>query len=614
MTTRRRLSFALPLPLLLAAAAVWPVLRPEPPRAESAAEVAYRSLPSLPTGDHAQTQQGVEATAKSLAATLKSVPAVGADGDLCPADKLQVSWEVPGPTYTHGAYIEPLGPPPGRDTTKVNGIVSCEGNDFAYMGFEAHYTAGRWDVAAVPFLGDDEDANNNLPDEPAPDAAGTPATPDGSPTTAPRPHVTVPQPRTDVAFGGSIEAFAAYEPQRTCDASAKPGTLALRNLLLGQYDASSSLGIVRGCSVGGRSEHKEGRAFDWRVRVNNPVQKAEAGNFIGRLLATDAYGNEAALARRMGIMYVIWNRQIWSAYRAADGWRPYSGVSAHTDHVHISMSWAGALGRTSYWTGVVNQNLPQVAAATVSRSTKSLATTNVVARKKTTSAADAAKVAARRAEWNKHKAELAALDGKGDTADLVDWTDNQDGDGHGWSKRLARWQAELARRQSDGTSTTSVPESTTTSSTSSTSTTAITQYTREQLRKLFGTTTTTTVPRSTTTTVPWWLRSTTTTTPPSTTTSTTSTTTTTVPRSTTTTTPWWCRRRCTTATTAPSSTTTSSTTSTSTPASTSTTSTTSTTVHPTTTTSTAPATTTTTAPATTTTTVHPTTTTTTAHI
>jgi hypothetical protein len=50
-------------------------------------------------------------------------------------------------------------------------------------------------------------------------------------------------------------------------------------------------------------------------------------------------------------MYVIWNHKIWSSYNAGAGWRPYSGPDPHTSHMHISLSWAGALKKTSYWTG-----------------------------------------------------------------------------------------------------------------------------------------------------------------------------------------------------------------------------------------------------------------------
>jgi hypothetical protein len=57
------------------------------------------------------------------------------------------------------------------------------------------------------------------------------------------------------------------------------------------------------------------------------------------------------MARRLGVMYIIWNGRIWGSYRAAEGWRSYGGANPHTDHVHFSFSRAGALKQTSYWTG-----------------------------------------------------------------------------------------------------------------------------------------------------------------------------------------------------------------------------------------------------------------------
>jgi hypothetical protein len=62
------------------------------------------------------------------------------------------------------------------------------------------------------------------------------------------------------------------------------------------------------------------------------------------------------MARRLGIMYIIWNKKIWGTYSASSGWRPYScsGVTGcHQNHVHFSFSKAGASGKTSYWTKVV---------------------------------------------------------------------------------------------------------------------------------------------------------------------------------------------------------------------------------------------------------------------
>jgi hypothetical protein len=160
------------------------------------------------------------------------------------------------------------------------------------------------------------------------------------------------------ADGPDIEGYARYEGQSTCDPVAKPGTLAMRNLLLARYPSTGSAGISRDCAIGGRSEHKEGRAFDWAANVSNAGQRAAVEAFINDLLATDRYGHKHAMARRMGIMYVIWNRQIWAAYAADAGWQPYTGASPHTDHVHISLSWAGARAQTSFWSGTVVPGLP----------------------------------------------------------------------------------------------------------------------------------------------------------------------------------------------------------------------------------------------------------------
>jgi hypothetical protein len=161
-------------------------------------------------------------------------------------------------------------------------------------------------------------------------------------------------PTAPVRLPTAIEGFAKYVPQSTCSPTAKPGTVKLKNMLLRTYPGSRSLGISRSCSAGGTSEHKEGRAFDWGVRVSNATERAQAAAFLGWLLKTDARGNKAANARRLGVMYVIWNKRIWGAYAANQGWRTYRGSNPHTDHVHISLSRAGGAGTTSFWTGRVN--------------------------------------------------------------------------------------------------------------------------------------------------------------------------------------------------------------------------------------------------------------------
>ena len=159
-------------------------------------------------------------------------------------------------------------------------------------------------------------------------------------------------PPTPAGLTSAIEALQPYIGQSICDPVAKPGVSAFRDLLLRTYPDTTSLGIVRDCGIGEQSEHKEGRAFDWGVSVTNPTQVAEVSALTTWLTRTDGFGNAKAMARRLGIMYMIWNRQIWGAYDN-QGWKPYSGVDPHTGHVHFSFGWNAAKKVTSYWSGHV---------------------------------------------------------------------------------------------------------------------------------------------------------------------------------------------------------------------------------------------------------------------
>ena len=150
----------------------------------------------------------------------------------------------------------------------------------------------------------------------------------------------------------ALDIAPPYEPQRTCDPTAKPGVVAFAELMKKYYAATSrtTYGISRACTTE-VTEHSDGRALDWMLNVKDPTQKAIADSVTRWLSAPDAQGRPGAMARRFGIMYIIWNRQMWRAYDPARGWAPYTGPVPHTDHIHFSFSWDGALGRTSWWTG-----------------------------------------------------------------------------------------------------------------------------------------------------------------------------------------------------------------------------------------------------------------------
>jgi len=153
---------------------------------------------------------------------------------------------------------------------------------------------------------------------------------------------------TEPLFTDQIDGYADYDGADTCSPWDKPGTVALKALVLAAYPGTTG-SIGRSCDSGGSSEHHEGRALDWMVSADTQAELAE--DLLAWLLAEDSYGHGHAMARRLGVMYIIWNREVWRAYDPGQGWQPYSGSNPHTDHVHISMSWDGAWQDTTWSTG-----------------------------------------------------------------------------------------------------------------------------------------------------------------------------------------------------------------------------------------------------------------------
>jgi hypothetical protein len=154
-----------------------------------------------------------------------------------------------------------------------------------------------------------------------------------------------------------VDSYATYQPQKTCVRKDKPGTVALGLWLAAR--GGSYGGTLRDCRSGGQSEHKDGRAFDWTLDATDLDDQATADAFIIEAFADDELGDTDALARRMGIMYVIWNDKMYAAW---DGFEPKNYLSSgcrsrrtcsptlrHRDHMHISLSKAGAQGLTSWY-------------------------------------------------------------------------------------------------------------------------------------------------------------------------------------------------------------------------------------------------------------------------
>lgn len=169
----------------------------------------------------------------------------------------------------------------------------------------------------------------------------TPVAPASSPTPAKLP-VAPAAPKK--ALPVALDMRTPYEAQLSCDPRGKPGVAAFAALMKANYKTGTT-GISRTCTAS-VSEHYDGRALDWMLSAKDPQQKAVADSVVAWLSA-----DNGAMARRFGISYIIWNTKMWREYAPERGWAAYTGSVPHTDHIHFSFSWDGAMARTSWWTG-----------------------------------------------------------------------------------------------------------------------------------------------------------------------------------------------------------------------------------------------------------------------
>lgn len=172
-----------------------------------------------------------------------------------------------------------------------------------------------------------------------------------------------PVPAVPAGLPTAIEPLAGYVAADSCDPVVRPGVATFAALLRRTWPGTTT-GITRACGADPlpTSEHYDGRAVDWMVGTG-AAGRARARALIQWLFAPDDAGNRWAMARRLGIMYLIWHNRIWGSYSAQEGWRPYSSCAdhpghawdtpCHRDHVHVSFSWEGATGGTSFFTGRV---------------------------------------------------------------------------------------------------------------------------------------------------------------------------------------------------------------------------------------------------------------------
>ena len=133
---------------------------------------------------------------------------------------------------------------------------------------------------------------------------------------------------------------------RTCDPSAKPGVTALRDLVLATYPCTTQRGDRP------RLQHRRHQRAQGGpgLGLDDPGRPPR-GRRAPRLAPRDRRPRQQPRhGPAPGHHVHRLEPQIWRAYKALEGWQPYTGSNPHTDHVHFSFSWAGAKKQTSFWT------------------------------------------------------------------------------------------------------------------------------------------------------------------------------------------------------------------------------------------------------------------------
>ncbi|MGI8946796.1 MAG: peptidoglycan-binding domain-containing protein [Ornithinimicrobium sp.] len=160
---------------------------------------------------------------------------------------------------------------------------------------------------------------------------------------APTAEFPVPEAPVNESLPEEVDVVDPLQRNMLCDPVDKPGLEAFMNVI-GEHYGRPGHSTSRSC-IEQRSEHYDGRAVDWALNASDPADR-RIGDAAVRWLSA----NDGEMAKRFGIQSIIWNSHSWRPN--GQGWQGYAGQSAHTDHVHFSFTWDGAMMRTSWWTGV----------------------------------------------------------------------------------------------------------------------------------------------------------------------------------------------------------------------------------------------------------------------
>jgi hypothetical protein len=148
----------------------------------------------------------------------------------------------------------------------------------------------------------------------------------------------VPAPAKATANSAPRNSDGSY-PRESCSVPDPTTSGCITPRMLNALNAARAAGFTRYTSCyrsGSFGEHPKGRACDFSATPNGFVDARATG-------ADKAYGDRLAAwcianASRIGVLYVIWYKQIW---QPGIGWKSYSGdgtpAGDHYNHVHLSV-------------------------------------------------------------------------------------------------------------------------------------------------------------------------------------------------------------------------------------------------------------------------------------
>ena len=150
---------------------------------------------------------------------------------------------------------------------------------------------------------------------------------------------------------GPIGEMCPATPWPDSEAGLTPDAKLVMRCTYQQYSDFETIHGKGDRPAGGDGDHAAGRAVDFMIPFGDyrSNQATEFGWEVVEWLQANH--------KRLGIKYLIYDKQIWSVARADEGWRDYdhyagcgSDTCLHYDHIHVSVYGNAASSATGDWT------------------------------------------------------------------------------------------------------------------------------------------------------------------------------------------------------------------------------------------------------------------------